>query len=287
MAFEWLADAGSRAAEPRRFVTAACRARARGGRSGHGARPGARPGRADARHAGGARDAARGKDRGAVSRVAGGRRPPWPARHLTSWPRWRASGRLSASRSSTPTIAPTPTPAWRIRRGGARSAGHARHRSVRRGRTPRYTRTATRRAGTRPGNPHGVTRLQLRLLCYDDHQGDGRRRTDKAVRGPGCDRRRQRQARPRLPRGPGRRQRRRDVQDDGEKTVIGRGQKAQIRLVDEGISREHAQIVHRGRAASSSQDLGSTNGTYCNGLQGRRARSWPTATRSWSARPPS
>ena len=33
---------------------------------------------------------------------------------------------------------------------------------------------------------------------------------------------------------------------EGEKTVIGRGQKAQIRLLDDGISREHAQLVIEG-----------------------------------------
>ena len=53
---------------------------------------------------------------------------------------------------------------------------------------------------------------------------------------------------------------------DGEKTVIGRGQKAQIRLYDDGISREHAQILVEGNRIFL-QDLGSTNGTYCNGLQ--------------------
>ena len=62
---------------------------------------------------------------------------------------------------------------------------------------------------------------------------------------------------------------------EGDKTVIGRGQKAQIRLLDDGISREHAQLVIEA-SGSSSQDLGSTNGTYCNGLkvdrQGARRR---------------
>jgi diguanylate cyclase (GGDEF)-like protein len=53
---------------------------------------------------------------------------------------------------------------------------------------------------------------------------------------------------------------------EGEKTVIGRGQKAQIRLLDDGISREHAQlVVIKDRIVL--QDLGSTNGTYCNGLK--------------------
>src|SRR3954452_3170611 len=51
-----------------------------------------------------------------------------------------------------------------------------------------------------------------------------------------------------------------------DKVVIGRGQKAQIRLFDDGISREHAQIVIEGNQIIL-QDLGSTNGTFCNGLK--------------------
>jgi two-component system cell cycle response regulator len=53
---------------------------------------------------------------------------------------------------------------------------------------------------------------------------------------------------------------------DGEKTVIGRGQKAQVRLLDDGISREHAQLVVEGSKIFL-EDLGSTNGTFCNGLK--------------------
>jgi diguanylate cyclase (GGDEF)-like protein len=53
---------------------------------------------------------------------------------------------------------------------------------------------------------------------------------------------------------------------EGDKTVIGRGQKAQIRLLDDGISREHAQLVILNDRIVL-QDLGSTNGTYCNGLK--------------------
>ena len=53
---------------------------------------------------------------------------------------------------------------------------------------------------------------------------------------------------------------------EGERTVIGRGQKAQIRLYDDGISREHAQLLVEGNRIFL-QDLGSTNGTYCNGLK--------------------
>ena len=51
-----------------------------------------------------------------------------------------------------------------------------------------------------------------------------------------------------------------------DKTVIGRGQKAHIRLLDDGISREHAQVVVEGNKVFL-QDLGSTNGTFCNGIK--------------------
>jgi len=51
-----------------------------------------------------------------------------------------------------------------------------------------------------------------------------------------------------------------------EKTVIGRGQKANIRLLDDGISREHAQVVIEGSRVYL-EDLGSTNGTFCNGIK--------------------
>src|SRR5258708_22190093 len=53
---------------------------------------------------------------------------------------------------------------------------------------------------------------------------------------------------------------------EGEKTIIGRGQKAQIWLLDDGISREHAQLLIVNDPIVL-QDLGSTNGTYCNGLK--------------------
>jgi diguanylate cyclase (GGDEF)-like protein len=49
-------------------------------------------------------------------------------------------------------------------------------------------------------------------------------------------------------------------------TVIGRGQKALIRLFDDGISREHAEVVMEGDRAIL-RDLGSTNGTFCNGAR--------------------
>jgi diguanylate cyclase (GGDEF)-like protein len=53
---------------------------------------------------------------------------------------------------------------------------------------------------------------------------------------------------------------------EGDKTIIGRGQKAQVRLLDDGISREHAQVVVEGNKIFL-EDLGSTNGTFCNGLK--------------------
>jgi two-component system, cell cycle response regulator len=53
---------------------------------------------------------------------------------------------------------------------------------------------------------------------------------------------------------------------DHNKTVIGRGQKAEVRLLDDGISREHARVVVEGNKIFL-EDLGSTNGTFCNGLK--------------------
>jgi len=49
-----------------------------------------------------------------------------------------------------------------------------------------------------------------------------------------------------------------------ETTVIGRGNQADIHVVDDGISRRHAEIVHVGDSMLV-RDLGSTNGTFCNG----------------------
>ena len=53
---------------------------------------------------------------------------------------------------------------------------------------------------------------------------------------------------------------------ESEETIIGRGQRAAIRLFDDGISREHAKITVEGSKIFLF-DLGSTNGTYCNGLK--------------------
>jgi two-component system, cell cycle response regulator len=47
-------------------------------------------------------------------------------------------------------------------------------------------------------------------------------------------------------------------------TVIGRGQTAHVRLVDEGISREHCEIQVDGETMVL-HDLDSTNGTFCQG----------------------
>lgn len=47
-------------------------------------------------------------------------------------------------------------------------------------------------------------------------------------------------------------------------TVIGRGDDADVRLIDEGVSRRHAALVLDGDRATL-RDLGSVNGTYRNG----------------------
>jgi diguanylate cyclase (GGDEF)-like protein len=49
-------------------------------------------------------------------------------------------------------------------------------------------------------------------------------------------------------------------------TVLGRGPKCAIRLNDEGVSREHCQLVRDGEKIVL-EDLGSTNGTFCNGIR--------------------
>jgi two-component system cell cycle response regulator len=51
-----------------------------------------------------------------------------------------------------------------------------------------------------------------------------------------------------------------------DKTVIGRGPKCAVRLNDEGVSREHSQLVREGEKIIL-EDLGSTNGTFCNGIR--------------------
>jgi diguanylate cyclase (GGDEF)-like protein len=52
---------------------------------------------------------------------------------------------------------------------------------------------------------------------------------------------------------------------DRARTVVGRGETADLRIADDGMSREHAVILLDG-ARVTIRDLGSTNGTYCNGV---------------------
>jgi diguanylate cyclase (GGDEF)-like protein len=47
-------------------------------------------------------------------------------------------------------------------------------------------------------------------------------------------------------------------------TVLGRGVYADLRIEDDGVSRRHAQVLLDGNVASL-RDLGSANGTFCNG----------------------
>src|SRR6185369_1408035 len=51
-----------------------------------------------------------------------------------------------------------------------------------------------------------------------------------------------------------------------QRTVIGRGPKVGIRLNDDGVSREHCELLHEGERVVL-RDLGSTNGTFCNGAR--------------------
>jgi two-component system cell cycle response regulator len=49
-----------------------------------------------------------------------------------------------------------------------------------------------------------------------------------------------------------------------DRVILGRGDKVDLRLLDDGISREHASLSRDG-AQFVLKDLDSTNGTYCNG----------------------
>src|SRR5262245_15569366 len=51
--------------------------------------------------------------------------------------------------------------------------------------------------------------------------------------------------------------------------VLGRGDRADVRVLDDGISREHAAIERDGGKLVL-VDLGSTNGTFCNGERVQR-----------------
>jgi two-component system cell cycle response regulator len=51
-----------------------------------------------------------------------------------------------------------------------------------------------------------------------------------------------------------------------DRTVLGRGEKADVRVLDDGISRAHTAVEREGGRLVL-VDLGSTNGTYCNGTR--------------------
>ncbi|HEY4395471.1 MAG TPA: GGDEF domain-containing protein [Polyangia bacterium] len=51
-----------------------------------------------------------------------------------------------------------------------------------------------------------------------------------------------------------------------DKTVVGRGPTVGVRLNDEGVSREHCAFVREGEKIIA-VDMGSTNGTFCNGIK--------------------
>src|SRR5262245_56396886 len=55
----------------------------------------------------------------------------------------------------------------------------------------------------------------------------------------------------------------------GERAVLGRGERCDIRVLDDGVSREHAAIERDG-GKMVLVDLRSTNGTYCNGTRTQR-----------------
>jgi two-component system, cell cycle response regulator len=57
----------------------------------------------------------------------------------------------------------------------------------------------------------------------------------------------------------------------GEETLIGRGREAQVRTDDGGASRAHARLVQVPTGAYVLEDLGSTNGTFVDGLRIERA----------------
>jgi len=52
----------------------------------------------------------------------------------------------------------------------------------------------------------------------------------------------------------------------GERSTLGRGDRTDIRVLDDGVSREHAAIERDG-GKMVLVDLGSTNGTFCNGAR--------------------
>ena len=55
----------------------------------------------------------------------------------------------------------------------------------------------------------------------------------------------------------------------GDRSVLGRGERTDIRVLDDGVSREHAAIERDG-GKMVLVDMGSTNGTFCNGTRVQR-----------------
>lgn len=51
----------------------------------------------------------------------------------------------------------------------------------------------------------------------------------------------------------------------GNVTVLGRGERSDVRLDDDGVSRRHAELVRLDDGAVQIRDFGSTNGTFVNG----------------------
>ena len=51
----------------------------------------------------------------------------------------------------------------------------------------------------------------------------------------------------------------------GSVTVLGRGERSDVRLDDDGVSRRHAELIRLDDGAVQIRDLGSTNGTFVNG----------------------
>jgi PAS domain S-box-containing protein len=54
---------------------------------------------------------------------------------------------------------------------------------------------------------------------------------------------------------------------NGEESIVGRSPDAQVRLMEEGVSRKHARILRSAEGKFELADLGSTNGTYLNGTR--------------------
>lgn len=52
---------------------------------------------------------------------------------------------------------------------------------------------------------------------------------------------------------------------ESDETVLGRGQQAVVKLIDDGISRRHARILQGADGEVTVEDLGSANGTFVNG----------------------